>query len=59
MVKIKNCGLLVINLGTIVNNNGLLIKGPVRIDCPNPEETLEQILDINCSCGCTLNGIHI
>ena len=30
-----------------------------RIDCPNPEETLEQILDINCSCGCTINGIHI
>ena len=31
----------------------------VRIDCPNPEETLEQIVDINCSCGCTINGIHI
>ena len=28
-----------------------------RIDCPNPEEILEQILDINC--GCTINGIHI
>ena len=31
----------------------------VRIDCPNPEETLEQILDIKCSRGCTINGIHI